>query len=187
MLENRFDVLGFACVGLCAAALAGCSASSSTNTTNGTTKGAVIPGGSSGGSGQNVIFNVQVSFTGTDPLQGSFTDHETGSGSQSCAQFASMNTPLGWIGPQPPVQTTIQIDGKTVSWLMSVPQSTFHGSGTYSGSVVGSLAIGSDDFSGSNSQVTLHSDGAGSASFTDLSAFTSSAVDSGTITWTCSS
>ena len=184
MLGNRFGALGFACAVLGAMALSGCSAA---NTTSGTTNGAAIREGSNGGSGQNVVFNVQVSFTGTDPVQGSFADHETGSGFQSCAQFASMNTPLGWIGPAPPVQTTIQIGGRSLSWLMSVPQSKFHGAGTYSGSVVTALAIGSDDFSGSTSQVTLNSDGAGSASFTNLSAFTSDAVDSGSITWTCSS
>jgi hypothetical protein len=182
MFGNRSWVLGFDCVALCAVGLAGCSASSGTATTN----GATIPVGSSGGSGQSVTFSVQVNFTGTDAVQGSFADHDTGSGFQSCGQYASMNTPLGWLGPAPPVQTTVQIGGKTLSWLMSVPKGAFHGSGTYSGSVISALAIGSNDFSGSNSQVTLHSDGSGSATFTSLSAFTSSAVDSGTITWTCS-
>jgi hypothetical protein len=181
MQGNQSWVLGLVCAAICAAVLGGCSASS-TNTTNGTTN----PGGSSGGSGQSVTFNVQVNFTGTDSIQGSFADHETGSGFHSCAQYASMNTPLGWLGPAPPTQTTTQIGGKTVSWLMGVPKANFHGSGSYSGSVVHDLAIGSDDFTGSNSQVMLNSDGSGSASFTSLSAFTSSAVDSGTITWTCS-
>jgi len=181
MLGNVSRLVGLVCAGVGAAALAGCSASTDTNTTN----GATLPGGSSGGSGHNVTFNVQVTFTGTDAAQGSFTDHETGSGFQSCTQYASMNTPLGWIGPAPPTQTTVLIGGKTANWLMSVPKSSFHGAGTYSG-VISALAIGSDDFTGSNSQVTLQSDGSGSATFTNLSAFTSSAVDSGTITWTCS-
>ncbi|HUZ70298.1 MAG TPA: hypothetical protein VMU65_11350 [Candidatus Saccharimonadales bacterium] len=182
MLGNQSRVLGLVCAAIGAAVLGGCSASSSTNTTNGNT----IAGSSSAGSGQSVTFNVQVNFTGTDAIQGSFADHETGSGFHSCAQYASVNTPLGWLGPAPPTQATTQIGGKTVSWLMGVPKANFHGSGSYSGSVISDLAIGSDDFTGSNSQVMLNSDGSGSASFTSLSAFTSSAVDSGTITWTCS-
>jgi hypothetical protein len=181
MFGYQFRVLGLVCVAICAAVLAGCSASSTTNTTNGTT----LPGAANGASGGSVTFNVLVNLTGTDAVQGSFVDHETGSGFQSCAQYASMNTPLGWLGPAPPTQTA-PIGGKTLSWLMSVPKSTFHGSGSYSGSVITALAIGSDDFTGSNSQAMLNSDGSGSASFTNLSAFTSSAVDSGTITWTCS-
>jgi len=180
--RNQSRLLGLVCTAVCAGVLAGCSASSSTNTTTGTS----IPGGSSGGSGQNVTFSVQVNFTGADTVQGSFADHETGSGFHSCAQYASLNTPLGWLGPAPPTQSTTQIGGKTISWLMGVSKSTFHGSGSYSGSVITDLAIGSDDFTGSNSQVMLNSDGSGSASFTNLSAFTSSVVDSGTITWTCS-
>lgn len=53
-------------------------------------------------------------------------------------------------------------------------------------SVITAFAIGSEDFTGSNSQAMLNSDGSESASVTNVSAFTSSAVDSGTITWTCS-
>ena len=183
MVESQSRVLGLISAGICAAVLAGCSASSSPDTASGTTSA----GGPSGGSGQSVTFNVQVNFSGTDAIQGSFADHETGSGFHSCAQYASMNTPLGWLGPAPPTQATTQIGGKTVSWLMGVPKANFHGSGSYSGSVISDLAIGSDDFTGSSSQVMLNSDGSGSASFTSLSAFTSGAVDSGTITWTCSS
>jgi hypothetical protein len=67
-----------------------------------------------------------------------------------------------------------------------VPQSTFHGAGTYTGNAVSAVAVGLDSFAGTESTLTINRDGSGNASFTNYIGTTSSADESGTMTWTCS-
>jgi hypothetical protein len=177
-------------LGATAATAAGCSGNAmpSTNLPGAANAaGRTNPSGGNGGGG-GPTFKVTVNFTGTYVLQGSFTDTGTGSGFSSCGQYAGLNTPLlGWIGPGPQVQgPQAQVGGKSLSWSLEVPHSTFHGPGTYSGQLLNAFAIGADDFSGFDSSVTLNRDGSGSASFAKASAFTSNTIESGDITWTCS-
>jgi len=179
--------------GACLIALAGCSSTSTPNPTGTVQAGSIAntppPAGSanSGGGGSGApTFTVTVDFSGTYALQGSFADTGTGSGFSSCTQYATMNTPLGWIGPGPQVQGgPAQVGGKALSWTLGVPQHEFHGPGTYSGQLLNAFGVGSDDFGGFTSTITLHADGSGSASFTNASAFTSNTVESGAISWTC--
>jgi hypothetical protein len=163
--------------------LAGCSASTPGGGSNG-----VHPGSNGGGGSGAVKFNVQVNFTGTDNVQGSFVDNGTGSGDSSCAAYASTATQLGWLSPSPQPEANVQIGGKSITFLFSVLQSSFHGPATYSGNVLGAVAIGSNDYTGTNATVTITGDGSGNGSFMNRTALGApSALESGTVTWTCSS
>jgi hypothetical protein len=126
-------------------------------------------------------FNVQINFTGASNVQGSFTTPTVGA---TCKQYATSS--LAWtIGLGPEVGTPIPVGGQTINFLISVPQSTFHGTGNYSGNVVSGVTVGLDTFAGINSTMKLNSDGSGNATFTNYIGTTSSATESGTITWTC--
>ncbi len=115
-------------------------------------------------------------------VQGSFTTPTVGA---TCKQYATSS--LAWtIGLGPEVGTPIPVDGQTINFLISVPQSTFHGAGKYSGNVVSGVTVGLDTFAGINSTMKLDSDGSGNATFTNYIGTTSSVTESGTITWTCS-
>jgi uncharacterized lipoprotein NlpE involved in copper resistance len=48
------------------------------------------------------------------------------------------------------------------------------------------VSVGNDDFSGTDSSMTINSDGSGNASFTNLSGATSGMTESGTVSWACS-
>jgi hypothetical protein len=126
-------------------------------------------------------FHVQINFTGATSVQGSFTTPTVGA---TCKQYATSS--LAWtIGLGPEVGTPIPVGGQTINFLISVPQSTFHGTGNYSGNVVSGVTVGLDTFAGINSTMVLNSDGSGNATFTNYIGTTSSATESGTINWTC--
>jgi len=127
-------------------------------------------------------FNVQVNFTGATAIQGSFTTPTVGA---TCAQYATSS--LAWtIGLGPDLGNPIAVGGQTINFEVSVPQSTFHGTGNYSGNVVSGVTVGLDTFAGIDSTMKLNSDGSGNATFSNYIGTTSSAPESGTITWTCS-
>ena len=149
--------------------LAACGSSSTPATSAQSTK---VPAGT---------FTVQINFTGATSVQGSFTTPTVGA---TCKQYATSS--LAWtIGLGPEVGTPIPVGGQTINFLISVPQSTFHGTGNYSGNVVSGVTVGLDTFAGINSTMVLNSDGSGNATFTNYIGTTSSATESGTITWTC--
>jgi hypothetical protein len=133
-------------------------------------------------SGHSGTFNVVLSFTGAQSVAGSFTTPTVGA---TCAQYATSD--LAWtIGLGPEVGNPVPIDGTNINFLISLPQSTFHGTGTYTGNVVSGITVGLDTFAGTDSTLTIHSDGSGNASFTNYIGTTSSVDESGTLTWTCS-
>jgi hypothetical protein len=126
-------------------------------------------------------FSVQINFTGATGVQGSFTTPTVGA---TCKQYATSS--LAWtIGLGPDLGNPITVGGQTINFEISVPQSTFHGTGNYSGNVVSGLTVGLETFAGVNSTMVLNSDGSGNAAFTNYIGTTSSATESGTITWTC--
>jgi hypothetical protein len=127
-------------------------------------------------------FTVMVHFTGAQSVEGSFTTPTVGA---TCAQYAT--SALAWtIGLGPPVGNPVLVDGVDINFLISVPQSTFHGAGTYPGNVVSGVTVGLDTFAGIDSTLTINADGSGNASFSNLIGTTSSVDESGTIKWTCS-
>ena len=172
------------------AALAGCSVSPASNGNNGGGNGGNT-GGSNGTGGGAVTFNVTVNFTGVDPLQGSFTDSDTGSGFTSCSQYATLVGPTRpFYSPTPPMQPAL-VQGKSIAFILTVASATFHGPGTYPTAALGGLTVGSDEFTTANnatSSVTVSSDGSGMASFANYVEFSGSGqgTESGAVTWTCS-
>ncbi len=126
-------------------------------------------------------FTVQINFTGASNVQGSFTTPTVGA---TCKQYATNSLP--WtIGLGPDLGNPLAVGGQTINFEISVPQSTFHGTGNYSGNVVSGVTIGLDTFAGIDSTMLLNSDASGNATFTKYIGTTSSATESGTITWTC--
>jgi hypothetical protein len=126
-------------------------------------------------------FTVQINFTGATSVQGSFTTPTVGA---TCKQYATSS--LAWtIGLGPDLGNPITVGGQTVNFEISVPQSTFHGTGNYSGNVVSGLTVGLETFAGIDSTMLLNGDGSGNATFSKYIGTTSSATESGTITWTC--
>ena len=156
--------------------LAGCSVSPASNASNSAGGGSGGSGasGASGGGGGKVTFTVTVNWSGPDPAQGTFTDSTTGSGYQSCSQYATETGTL-WESPS---TNTAQVQGKTIGFLYDVAASAFHGPGTYANTLTGSgVTVGSDTFLGGHnvaSSVTVNADGSGSASFSDLFGLTTS-------------
>jgi hypothetical protein len=177
-------------------ALAACSASGATTptptaagnsggggNTPGSGNGTPTPG-SGGGGGQTANLTFQVNFTGTDTVQGSFntTDWAT----FSCSDFAKSS--FVWnigIGPQEGMPTTVS--GKLINFLLSAPNKMYHGTGTYMDVLPAGVTVEGDDFSGTDSTMTVNSDGSGNASFTNLpgSGSATGQTESGTVTWTC--
>jgi hypothetical protein len=154
------------------AALAACGSSSPATT----------PTLAGSGSGHPGTFNVTVNFTGAQSVQGSLTTPTVGA---TCAQYAT--NALAWtIGLGPPLGNPVTVDGVSINFLVSVPQSTFHGAGTYSGNAVSGVTVGLDTFAGIDSTLTVNGDGSGNASFKNYIGTTSSVDESGTLTWTCS-
>jgi hypothetical protein len=182
--RSSSGVLGLAAVVLLGATLAACGGGERT-------PGSIAAGNggapSAGGGGGAVTFSVTVAFTGTDPLQGSFSDAESGRGIPSCATYATTAYPVvGWSSPIPPAGT--QVAGKTLSFAWMIGSPPFHGPGAYptgTGVVGPALVVGADTFFGSTSTVTINADGSGSGSFTNLSTGTGG-TESGTVNWTCS-
>jgi hypothetical protein len=167
-------------------ALAACSASvTTTPTPSGSGGSGSTPSSSGGGGGgQTAKLTVQVNFTGTDTVQGSFTTDDWQI--YSCSDFAKSS--FAWnigVGPQEGAPTSVS--GKLVNFLLSVPTGSFHGPGTYTDVMSAGVTVESDNFSGSGSTMTINSDGSGNASFTDLSGSgdVSGQSESGTVTWTC--
>lgn len=173
----------FLCV-LSVALLAACGADEASGTLPPTARGGNSGGNSTGGSAPGTVtFTVQVSLTGTDPVSGSFTDPNAGSGFPSCSQYASdTNRGFGWAGPG---AQSAQVQGKSITALMTIAQGAYHGPGTYANPLK-SLTIGSDEFYIGTSSVTMNSDGSGSATFTNLTSPLANGSESGTFTWTCS-
>ncbi|MBV9101851.1 MAG: hypothetical protein JO198_12520 [Candidatus Dormibacteraeota bacterium] len=175
-----------------AAALAGCSVggnSTATQSSGGSSSSNGSNGGNGGGGGSNPTFTVQVNFTGQDSLQGSFQDSQTGSGFSSCSDYATLvnaNRPF-----EVPSGQNTMVNGKSVTYLLTVAATSFHGPGTYTARMAGGVSIGSDSFLPQNNSTinaTVKSDGSGSASFDSLYQLSGSGNgnESGTITWTCS-
>ena len=168
-------------------ALAGCSVSPATSSN---TVSDNAPG-SNGGGGGAATFNVTVNFTGVDPLQGSFTDSQTGSGFSSCSQYGTLIGPTRpFYSPTPPMQQAV-VQGKSLDFLFTVASTSFHGPGTYPAAGLTGLSVGSDEFTTQNnstSSVTVNGDGSGSASFANYVSFSGSGTgtESGAVTWTCS-
>jgi hypothetical protein len=145
----------------------------------GSSTAATTPTPSSGPSG---MFNVVLNFTGAQSVAGSLTTPTVGA---TCAQYATSD--LAWtIGLGPEVGNPVPIDGTNINFLISLPPTTFHGAGTYTGNVVSGIMVGLDTFAGSDSTLTINKDGSGNASFTNYIGTTSSVDESGTLTWTCS-
>ncbi len=95
-------------------ALAGCSVSPASSSNDGTAK--QRNASSKGGGGGAVTFNVTVNFTGVDPVQGSFTDSETGSGFSSCSQYATLVGPTRpFYSPTPPMQQAVSRASRSTS------------------------------------------------------------------------
>ena len=137
-----------------------------------------------------VLFQVEVSFTGLDSVQGSFVDNSSGSGDSSCAQWAS-GSGVGWVlGPGTPAGSNTVIKGKGLNFGISVTKDKFHGPGTYSTILLGGgLTVGPDTFFGTDSSETLNADGSGKVIFSNLvggSTTGAQGSESGTVTWTCS-
>jgi len=185
--------LGAIVLGLALSALIGGCASTSTASIQpsqpATANSAGTPGGSGGQSCNEpcVLFNLTVNFTGLDTIQGSFVDNSTGTGYNSCAEFASGDS-VGFVpGPGTPSQGP-QIDGKILTFLFVVGHDKFHGAGTYTNTLVGGVTIGSDTFLGTGSTETLNADGSGQATFSNLPGGSnpSQGMESGTVIWTCS-
>jgi hypothetical protein len=167
-MTGRFSRMGLSAL-VVALGIAACGSSSPTATPKLASSG---PAGT---------FSVQINFTGASNVQGSFTTPTVGA---TCKQYATSS--LAWtIGLGPEVGTPIPVGGQTINFLISVPQSTFHGTGSYSGNVVSGVTVGLDTFAGINSTMKLNSDGSGNATFTNYIGTTSSATESGTIAWTC--
>lgn len=183
-------VIGPATVAALSLVLAGCSASTTPTPTP--TSSAPSNGGSGttgtgttgSGGGQSANLTFQVNFSGTDTVQGSFST--TDWASFACSDFAksSFVWNLG-IGPQEGMPTTV--NGKLINFLLSAPKGSFHGAGTYTDVMPAGVTTEGDDFAGSDSTMTLNSDGSGNASFTNLagSGSVSGQTESGTVTWTC--
>lgn len=174
-------------------ALAGCSVSPASNGNSGGGNASNTGSSSSNsGGGGAVTFNVTVNFTGVDPVQGSFTDSETGSGVSSCLQYATLVSSIRpFHSPAPPMQQQAQIQGKTLAFQFTVSSTSFHGAGTYPATIAGGVSVGSDEFTtqgNSTSSVTVNGDGSGMASFANYVEFSGSGqgTESGTVTWTCS-
>jgi hypothetical protein len=170
-----------------AAVLAGCGAGRASPTLPPT-----VGTGSSGGNGSRgsapgkVIFTIQVNFTGADPVSGSFTDPETGSGFSSCSQYGNQTSTLaGWTGPGAQAQQSAQVQGKSITMLMTIQGGVYHGPGRYANPIKG-VTIGSDDFYIGNSSVTVNADGSGTATFMNLTSPLANGSESGTYGWTCS-
>jgi len=168
-------------------ALAACSAITTTPPTptiNGSSKGGGSTPGSAGGQSANLTF--QINFTGQDTVQGSFSSSSWAS--YSCTDFAKSSFVWNFgIGPQEGAPTTVA--GKLVNFLLSVPTSQFHGPGTYTDATgTAGVSVEGDDFFGTDSTMTINTDGTGNASFTNLSGSgaASGETESGTISWTCS-
>ncbi len=168
--------------------LAACGASATPTPTSpaggGTPAVGGTPASGGGGGGASAKLAIQVNFTGTDTVQGSFatTDWQI----YSCSDFAKSS--LAWgigVGPQEGVPTTV--GGKLVNFLLSVSNSSFHGPATYTDVMPAGVTVEGDDFAGSGSTMTINGDGSGNASFTDLSGSgnVSGQSESGTVTWTC--
>ena len=162
--------------------LAACASTQSAgNTTSGGT-----------GSGQCnepcVLFHLQISFTGLDNVQGSFVDDSSGEGYGSCADWAKGDS-VGWVpGPGTVTSHPVVIDGKSLSFGVSVGKDKFHGPGTYTEVLLGGVSIGADNFLGNTSTETLNADGSGQATFSNLpggSVTGPQGTESGTVTWTC--
>jgi hypothetical protein len=83
--------------------------------------------------------------------------------------------------PQPLLQP--HLEGRAVA--AGTVQSSF-GPGTYTGGVVSGQKIGQDDFTGTESSVTINPDGSGSATFTDLEQTAGDRCESATMKWICS-
>ena len=168
--------------------LAGCSVSPASNSSNGGGNGGGNAGSGGGNAGGKVTFTVTVNWSGPDPVQGTFTDSSTGSGFDSCSQYATEKGVV-WLSPS---TNTAQVQGKSIGFAFDVSATTFHGPGTYPDTLTGSgVSVGSDTFIAGHSvmsSVTVNADGSGTASFSDLFGLNTSteAPELGTITWTCS-
>ncbi len=142
--------------------------------------------GAVGTTGQGIKFAVTVDFTGDHPLRGSFIDDDH-AGDGSCGTYVQTNVPVvGWLGPQTPAGRNVKVAGQTVSYGIMVRHDRFHGPGTYAGSIMSGLSIGSETFIGPDSSVTINPDGSGSATFTDFRNLRVQGRESGSIRWTCS-
>jgi len=166
-------------------AIAACGASTATTTTTPPPSGQSTSSGGNGGGGQAANITVQVNFSGTDTVQGSFTTDEWNI--YTCSDFAK--SAFAWnlgLGPMEGAPTTV--NGKLVNFLLSVQTGSFHGPGTYSDVMPAGVTVESDDYSGSTSTMTINADGSGNASFTNLagSGNVAGQSESGTVTWTCS-
>jgi hypothetical protein len=189
-MSVRVRVIWLAMVAGLGLALAACSASTTTTTPPPTAAGTSNGGsttptpGSGSGGGQTAKLTFQVNFSGMDTVQGSFT--ATDWQSFTCSDFAksSFVWNLG-IGPQQGAPTTV--GGKLINFLISAPKTMFHGAGTYMDVLPAGVMAEGDNFSGSDSTMTINSDGSGNASFTNLpgSGSASGQTESGTMTWTC--
>ena len=194
-MSVRLGVMWPAAVAGLGLALAACSASTTTtppptaagNSNGGSTTPTLTPGSGSGsgsGGGQTAKLTFQVNFSGMDTVQGAFT--ATDWQSFACSDFAksSFVWNLG-IGPQQGAPTTV--GGKLINFLISAPKTMFHGAGTYTDVLPAGVMAEGDNFSGSDSTMTINSDGSGNASFTNLpgSGSASGQTESGTMTWTC--
>lgn len=187
-MKTRTRFVAPAIVALMGLALAACSASTTTVTSppSGNGGGSTDPAGSSpaSGGGQSANVAVTIDFTGADSVQGSFTADAFSS--YTCAQMG--NFWFVWftgLGPNEGQPTTVS--GKLINFLLSIPHSRFHGSGTYSDVMPAGVMVDGDNFEGSNSTITINSDGTGNASFTNLAGADNVAgmSESGTVSWTC--
>lgn len=187
MTEKRTNelVAAMLCSAALAVVLAGCGGSSTPSASLGANPRHI--GARSGGSSGTPTFTVQVSFTGQDALQGSFTDNQTGSGFSSCSRYAS-ETGIPFYGPSPPPATSV--NGKAVIFILTVASAAFHGPGTYTATMAAGVTIAGDSFLPQNNSpisATINADGSGHASFSNFYQLSGSGqgTESGTVTWTC--
>jgi len=167
--------------GLLSAGLTACSAGS-----GGTPTPAPAATGNAGGGGAGIVYHAQINFTGFAPIQGTFDDSSLGTDFGSCANFAKsgMNPVGGWAGPSP---DGVTIGGQVLTFSLLIGQTQFKGPGTYPGTSFLALKIGSDLYAGGSDSIVVNADGSGSTSFANAQGSGTNMVESGTITWTCSS
>jgi hypothetical protein len=194
-MSARIRVTCMAMVAGLGLALAACSASTTTTPTppaagNGN-GGSATPtptptpsSGSGSGGGQTANLTFQVNFSGQDTAQGSFTSAEWASFTCSDLAKSSLVWNLG-VGPLNGTATTVS--GKLINFLISAPNKMFQGPGTYMDVLPAGVTVEGDDFSGTDSTMTVNSDGSGNASFTNLpgSGSATGQTESGTMAWTC--
>jgi hypothetical protein len=189
MTRQRMAVLALA------VSLAACTSSSPTTAptsaggqggNGGGSSAPAAPSAAISSSAGGIVFSGVIKFTGGTPVQGSFTDSDTGSSETSCSGYATGGAPFqsGWIGPDP---NGASVGGVAVTVSPHVVFKDFHGPGTYMTTSFLDIEVGSAKYASTSATIVINADSSGSLTFADAPGGSpgSGASESGTMTWTC--